>query len=123
MSLPSPFSSLLRHCMVCKFPPYYLVCKFPRTRYFRVKMGKIKSDWQKINAGVRQGTILAPLFFLIMINDLATILPLYKYVDDCTAYEAVSRSTNYTMLNIVITGTEANNMRLNIKKTKELWIS
>jgi hypothetical protein len=91
-------------------------------------MGKINSDWKEINAGVPQGTILAPLFFLIMINDLTTTLPLYKYViDDCTAYEVVSRSTNYTMLqtdlNIVNTWTEANNMRLNIKKTKEFRIS
>jgi hypothetical protein len=49
-----------------------------------------------------------------------------KDVDDCTAYEVVSRSTNYTMLqtdlNIVNTWTETNNMRLNIKKTKEFRI-
>jgi hypothetical protein len=74
-------------------------------------MGKIKSDWKEINAGAPQGTILAPLFCLIMINDLTTTLPLYKYVDNCTAYEVVSRSTNYTMLqtdlNIVNTWTEA----------------
>jgi hypothetical protein len=90
-------------------------------------MGKIKSDWKEINAGVPQGTILAPLFFLIMINDLTTTLPLYKYVDDCTTYEVVFRSTNYTMLqtdlNIVNTWTETNNMRLNIKKMKEFRIS
>ena len=50
-----------------------------------------------------------------------------KYAHDCTAYEVVSRSINYTMLqtdlNIVNTGTEANNMRLNRKKTKEFRIS
>jgi hypothetical protein len=90
-------------------------------------MGKIKSDWKEINAGVPQGTILAPLFFLIIINDLTTTLPLYKYVDDCTTYEVASRPTNYTMLqtdlNIVNTWTEANYMRPNIKKTKEFRIS
>jgi hypothetical protein len=68
-------------------------------------MGKIKSDWKEINAGVPQRTILAPMFFLIMINAL----------------------TNHTMLqtdlNIVNTWTETNNMRLNIKKTKEFRIS
>ena len=111
------------------FPPDSVnwCANFLEHRYFRVKMGKIKSDWKEINAGVPQGTILAPLFFLIMINDLTTTLPLYKYVDDCTAYEVVSRSTNYTMLqtdlNIVNTWTETNNMRLNIKKTKEFRIS
>ena len=50
---------------------------FPEHRYFRLKMGKIKSYWKEINAGVPQGTIHAPLFFLIMINDLTTTLPLY----------------------------------------------
>ena len=110
-------------------PPILLnwCANFHEHRYFRVKMGKIKSDWKEINAGVPQGTILAPLFFLIMINDLTTTLPLYKYVDDCTAYEVVSRPTNYTMLqtdlNIVNTWTEINNMHLNIKKTKEFRIS
>jgi hypothetical protein len=98
-------------------PPILLnwCANFLEHRYFRVKMGKIKPDWNEINAGVPQGTILDPLFFLIMINDLTTTLPLYKYVDDCTAYEVVSRPTNYTMvqtdLNIVNTWTEANNMR------------
>lgn len=100
---------------------------FLEHRHFRVKMGKLKSDWKEINAGVPQGTILAPLFFLIMINDLTTTLPLYKYVDDCTAYEIISRSTNnvtlQTDLNSVNTWTETNNMRLNVKKTKEFRVS
>lgn len=100
---------------------------FLEHRHFRVKMGKLKSDWKEINAGVPQGTILAPFFFLIMINDLTTTLPLYKYVDDCTAYEIISRSTNnatlQTDLNNVNTWTETNNMRLNVKKTKEFRVS
>jgi hypothetical protein len=49
-------------------------------------MGKIKSDWKEINAGVPQRTILAPMFFLIMINDLTTTLPLYKYVVNQSYY-------------------------------------
>ena len=55
-------------------------------RYLRVKRGQHKSSWRSIHAGVPQGTKLGPLFFLVMINDLQTTLPLYKYVDDCTVY-------------------------------------
>ena len=46
-------------------PPILLswCANFPE-HYFRVKMGKIKSYWKEINAGVPQGTIHAPLLSL-----------------------------------------------------------
>ena len=63
-----------------------------------------------------------------MINDFGAHLPIYKYVrvDDCTVYEIVSRSSTsslQTSIDKISEWTDYNNMRLNIKKTKELRVS
>ena len=63
---------------------------FLQDRFQRVKLGQVKSSWESINAGVPQRTKLGPLFFLVMINDLSTSLPIYKYIDDCTIFEVVT---------------------------------
>ncbi len=62
-----------------------------------------------------------------MINDLQTNTPMYKYVDDCSTYEIVSRSSPTSSLqaniNTINDSTNHNNMRLNVSKTKEMHIS
>ena len=93
-----------------------------------VKVGHSRSSWKPVCAGVPQGTKLGPLIFLVMVNDLSTVLPLYKYVDDCTVYEAISASaTDSSILQQEIENitqwTSANNMKLNVKKTKEFTVS
>ena len=98
---------------------------FLRDRYLRVKFGSFKSPWKVIHAGVLQGTKLGPLLFLVMINDLTTRFPMYKYVDDCTIYEVVTApyaSQLQNDLDDIDNWTEANNMRINVKKTKELRV-
>ena len=103
---------------------------FLQDRQLRVKLGEIRSNWKQIKAGVPQGTILGPLFFLVMINDLTTTTtthPLYKYVDDCSTYEVVSRPACNSILQLDISTicdwSNTNNMRLNAKKTKEFRVS
>jgi hypothetical protein len=50
----------------------------------RTKIGQDYSAWKYIQAGVPQATKLAPLLFLIMVNDLKPATDLVKFVDDST---------------------------------------
>ena len=62
-----------------------------------------------------------------MINDLITTYPLYKYVDDCSTYEVVSRpgcnSTLQLDIDIICNWSITDNMRLSEKKTKEFRVT
>ena len=49
---------------------FQLIKSFLSGRFQRVLLNGQTSDWETIQAGVPQGSILGPLFFLIYINDL-----------------------------------------------------
>jgi len=54
---------------------YTLITSYLENRHQRVKFNNKLSEWDKINIGVPQGSILGPLFFLIYINDLPSVIP------------------------------------------------
>ena len=69
-----------------------LIKSFLSDRVQRVTLNGKTSDWECIRAGVPQGSILGPLFFLTYINDLATNLKsnVKLLVDDTSLFSIVS---------------------------------
>jgi len=54
---------------------YTLIKSYLQDRYQRVKFNNKLPNWDKINIGVPQGSVLGPLFFLIYINGLPSVIP------------------------------------------------
>ena len=105
------------------------ICDFLSNRRQLVKIGGFQSAWGSVNGGVPQGTKLGPILFLVMINDLELKSPHtshWKYVDDLTLSEYLSmrdQSTLQSDLDEIQQWAEQNDMRLNVKKCKEMVIS
>ena len=68
-----------------------LIASFLSNRYQTVLLNGHSSTWLPIIAGVPQGSILGPLFFLIYINDLSKNLSSIAklFVDDTSIFSAV----------------------------------
>ena len=78
-----------------------LIESFLSDRYQRVVLNGQASDWNKIKAGVPQGSILGPLFFLIYINDLPSELRCSaKLFADDTSLFSVVENVNETTTNL-----------------------
>ena len=91
----------------------------------QVKIGKTVSSVGNPNGGVPQGTVSGPRNFIMYINDLTTIAPIYKDVDDSTLFEVCHEGHNaYIQESVDMAGIWTNqyDMRLNSEKCKEMII-
>ena len=63
-------------------------------RYQRVVLNGQASSWADVKAGVTQGSILAPLFFLFNINDLPENMKsnAKRFADDTSIFHVVKDS-------------------------------
>ena len=88
---------------------------FLTNRYQRVVLNGQTSDWSRIYAGVPQGSILGPLFFLIYINDLSTGMSCdaKMFADDTSLFSVISDS--------ITTATALNEDLVKVKNWAHLW--
>ena len=73
---------------------YNLIDSFLSNRLQRVVLNGQSSDWEKVTAGVPQGSILGPLLFLIYINDISKNLEsnVKLFADDTSIFSVVFES-------------------------------
>ena len=104
---------------------YNLLHSYISNRYQYVDFNGSISSTKVVDTGVPQGSIRGPLLFLIYINDLPRVSPLFNmvmYVDDTTLYCNLSNNTNENDLNSelhkISGGLTSNKLSLNAQKTK-----
>ena len=106
------------------------IMSFLSGRQQRVVVDGIVTRFLDINRGVPQGTVLGPILFSIMVNDIKSVKPknlLTKYADDITLSVPVKSNASYVdsahqeVANIK-KWTEDNKMKLNLAKTFEMLI-
>ena len=106
LDISKAFDRVWHDCLIMKLLSYgvkgkliELIKKFLSNRYQRVLLNGKCSKWERIKAGVPQGSILGPLFFLIYINDLPTNLEsVVKLFADDTSIFSVIKDPNLSSI-------------------------
>ena len=93
----------------------------------RVKVDGIVTEFLDINRGVPQGTVLGPMMFLLMTNDIRVTNPINqmpKFADDITIVAPVFNNVDLAAAEVenIKTWSEENKMPLNMSKTYEIVV-
>jgi len=82
------------------------------------------SDWLCLAGGMPQGSVLGPLSFLLLIDDLSLQCLIHKYMDDTTLTELLISyshiSEMQTFLQLLQAWATNNKMKINYTKTTEM---
>ena len=113
--------------------PFWLWIKsFLFGRVQQVNINGSLSSIASCPAEVPQGSVIAPTLFSIYIDDLEDTLPeqlkvsTEKYADHCTQHQVVSAASGSNLqqsINGVNNRATLNRMTINVKTTKDMWIS
>ena len=107
---------------------------FLTDRSVSVVFGPTRSSWSHLSYGLPQGSVLAPLLFILYTSDLAGVLgPLgvlsHQYADDTQAYLHGPATTAPAMVERILEASIAldqwlssNRLRLNQDKTQFIWL-
>src|SRR5678816_575951 len=107
---------------------------FLSDRSLSVVFGSTRSPWTFIPYGLPQGSVLAPLLYILYTADLSDILTLkgvsaHQYADDTQAFAHGPASTAASLVVRVLEATttldlwmSSNRLRLNSDKTQFIWL-